>query len=734
MPEPYFDEPIINKNYAALPVHLQENNDNNQHNIRGNSKLSIPSTSRRQSPTTILDKNSPSLLPQRRSPRSAKLSRTNRYSCLSADLEDDEAADIYPHPTQINIVSSDDYISSPLTHISEPTSIMDISDALATIPSDITTLFSTDVHTHPSSVTTAQPLFTPIPSDPDPISVNTNIFSAPDSDHSTTHQSVNKLTSNTSTHIPSHSLSSNTTIWIPKSISSISKSPSPEKWTFALENEISSLISQKVFDLSDLDISSIDPKLIIPSRVIFDVRMNADGSVNKYKARLVAQGNHQDSSTYFETFADTASARTINILLGIAASENLEISTIDVKTAFLYSPIKETIYLKRPPGLSPNIMPNVVRLNKCIYGLRQAAHEWRNLLDRTIKTIGFIQFKTDECVYKYTHQKSNLIIGVFVDDILCLGTDPEIINWFKEQLSNHFTITIKSSVDSFLGMQISHNISARTISLSQPGYITNLMTRFNIDINSSTSFPTTPMSQLDMQDPLPVPLTPSQQKIYMQIVGSVLFLSTRSRPDLSFSVNYLSLFMTKASQHQLDLCYHLLKYIWYSRDLTLIFNGQSGINFFVMVDSSYASHLDRKSHYGISIHMNNNSGSCVSVSKKSTIIALSSTEAEYVGMFEASKIILWLRQLLLELGFPPTQPTILYEDNKSAIHISENGNDKGRTKHMDVRYHLIRDLIKTQVITIKYMPTDSMIADILTKPVDKKTFRKLQAQLLGNLV
>ena len=114
-----------------------------------------------------------------------------------------------------------------------------------------------------------------------------------------------------------------------------------------------------------------------------------------------------------------------------------------------------------------------------------------------------------------------------------------------------------------------------------------------------------------------------------------------------------------------------------------------------MVDSSYASHLDRKSHYGISIHMNNNLGSCVSVSKKSTIIALSSTEAEYVGMFEASKIILWLRQLLLELGFSPTKPpTILYEYNKSAIHISENGNDNGRTKHMDVRYHLIRELIK----------------------------------------
>ena len=117
--------------------------------------------------------------------------------------------------------------------------------------------------------------------------------------------------------------------------------------------------------------------------------------------------NHQDSFIYFNTFADTASARTINILLGIAASENLEISTIDVKTAFLYALIKETINLKRPPGLSPNIMPTVVKLNKYIYGLRQAAHEWR-----TIKCFGFNQLKTDECVYKYTRNTSYLILGV----------------------------------------------------------------------------------------------------------------------------------------------------------------------------------------------------------------------------------------------------------------------------------------------------------------------------------
>ena len=153
-----------------------------------------------------------------------------------------------------------------------------------------------------------------------------------------------------------------------------------------------------------------------------------------------------------------------------------------------------------------------------------------------------------------------------------------------------------------------------------------------------------------------------------------------------------------------------------------------------MVDSSYASHTDRKTHNGISIHMNTNSGSCISISKKSKLLALSSTEAEYIGMYEASKVVLWLRQFLSELGFPTPGPTIMYEDNKSDIHIVQNGNDKGRTKHMDVRYHLIRELVKDNIIQVHCKPTEDMIADILTKPVDSIIFPILRSQLLGHLV
>jgi hypothetical protein len=190
-------------------------------------------------------------------------------------------------------------------------------------------------------------------------------------------------------------------------------------------------------------------------------------------------------------------------------------------------------------------------------------------------------------------------------------------------------------------MQISRNRTNQTISLSQHGYIAHLMSRFNINLSNLLYYPKSPMTIGDMSDPTPVPLSQSQQNIFMQLVSPVFFLSTRSRPDISFVVNYISFFMTNANQNHLNLWYKLLKYIWKTKHLSLTFNGSLGINFYIMVDSSYASHSDRKSQYGISVHMNSKSGSCISISKKGTILAFSSTEAEYIAMYEASKVIMW---------------------------------------------------------------------------------------------
>jgi len=273
--------------------------------------------------------------------------------------------------------------------------------------------------------------------------------------------------------------------------------------------------------------------------------------------------------------------------------------------------------------------------------LAPSSHELRQMLHQTLTSLGCIQFQTDNCIYKININlnKTNqvLYLGVFVDDILCLGTTPDIIEWFHTKLSASYTITFKREIDSFLGMQIHQNEEDKIITLFQPGYIDLLLTKFHIDSTKSNEYPTTPMSSNDMTDPTPDPLSADKQSQYMQIVGSLLFLSTRSRPDISFAVNYLTLFITKATTHHLEISYRILKYICKTRTLALQFSGKHGLNFYVAVDSSYASHKDPKSHHGYSIHMNNSSGSCITSSKKSSMMALSSTEAEYTGMFDASK-------------------------------------------------------------------------------------------------
>jgi hypothetical protein len=237
-------------------------------------------------------------------------------------------------------------------------------------------------------------------------------------------------------------------------------------------------------------------------------------------------------------------------------------------------------------------MTSIVKLNKCIYGLRQAAYEWRLLLDTTLKKIGFIQLQTDKCIYSINRSNNNvqekLILGVYVDDILCLGSTITITSWFHQQLSKYFTITINLKISSFLGMQIDHDVPNKIITISQPGYINTILTRFNITKEVSKYPLQIPFSSYDLTDANPSFLNKQDQSTYMQIIGSLLFLSTRSRPDISFHVNYLSLFMKSATQHQFKLAKRILAYIFHTQDLNLKFHGKAGLSFYTYVDSSYA--------------------------------------------------------------------------------------------------------------------------------------------------
>ena len=189
--------------------------------------------------------------------------------------------------------------------------------------------------------------------------------------------------------------------------------------------------------------------------------------------------------------------------------------------------------------------------------------------------------------------------------------------------------------------------------------------------------------------------------------------------------------MKNPTEFDMNQVNRILSYIFNTKELGLTFTGKGGVVLSVYVDASYAVHDDRKSHFGICMFIGDCSASIATKSKKAKCMAISSTEAEYLALCEAAKLVAWARQLLSELGYPQSAPTVVYEDNQSTIRMVNNGNDKGRTKHIDVRFHYVREMIENKQIVVQYKPTKEMVADILTKATSKPIFTQLRPHLLG---
>jgi hypothetical protein len=195
-----------------------------------------------------------------------------------------------------------------------------------------------------------------------------------------------------------------------------------------------------------------------------------------------------------------------------------------------------------------------------------------------------------------------------------------------------------------------------------------------------------------------------------------------TRDDIKFCLAYLTISMKQATQHHMSQAIRCLSYLIHTPLLGKTLGGSTSVTLWCSSDASYATHPDRKSHFGITMHLGLHSGAFHAVSKKAKIMALSSTEAEYVALFESSKLISWARQFLHDLGFAQLEPTLVFEDNKSTIHMVENGTDRGKTKHMDVRFHYIRELVQNGTIRLEHQSTLLLVADILTKAMPPEGF------------
>ena len=464
---------------------------------------------------------------------------------------------------------------------------------------------------------------------------------------------------------------------------------------------------------------------VISSGWAFHEKKGASGEIIQYKARLVAKGYSQVYGVdYLDTFAPVAKLASLRIILAIAAAEDLEIHQMDVVAAFLAGYLELEIYMEQPEGFKQGTDEEdlVCLLKKSLYGLKQSARIWNQKLRRMLISKGFLQTHSDHCVY--IHPITKVIIAIWVDDLIIAGKNTEDIDEVKRQLKEAFEMKDLGELKYFLGMQVHRNRQKRQIHINQSGYINTVLEKFGLLECNPVSTPIATGTKLCkatadeiMDDP----------KEYQSIVGSEMYPMLCTRPDLAYAISQISQFSNSPSKTHYAAAKRGLRYLKGTPDVGITFSGSLGLRLELFCDADWADGEDRKS---IGAYIATLAGGAVAwKAKKQSMVAASSTEAEYMALLQATKESIWIQRLLSELGRKAENAETIYEDNQGAIALANNPEHHARTKHIDVQYHFVRDYVEKGKIKLEYCPTDEMVADALTKPLARDKHHKMMKRM-----
>ncbi|CAJ2628294.1 unnamed protein product [Trifolium pratense] len=464
------------------------------------------------------------------------------------------------------------------------------------------------------------------------------------------------------------------------------------RWIKAMNEELQALQENFTWDIVSCP-PDVKP---IGCKWVYSVKLNSDGSLNRYKARLVALGNKQEYGIdYDETFAPVSKMTIVRTVISIAASSGWSLHQMGVKNAFLHGDLTEDIYMTPPQGLFSS-SKGVCKLKRSLYGLKQAP--------RACTSAGIV------------------LLLLYVDDMVITGSDLASIQRLKQQLQSAFHMKDLGTLHYFLGLEV-HSTS-KGILLHQHKYATDLISMAGLE---SANLVDTPLEvnvkyHRDDGDLLPDPL------LYRQLVGSLNYL-TITRPDISFVVQQVSQFMHSPRRLHLAVVRRIIRYLKGTSHRGLFFPTGITPKLSAYSDADWAGCPDtRRSVTGWCMFLGS---SLISwKSKKQARVSKSSTESEYRAMSAACSEIIWLRGLLAELGFPQTGHTSLYADNTSAIQIVANTVFHERTKHIEVDCHSIRDAYDDRLIALPHVSTQFQVADILTKAVPRPRHQFLVSKLM----
>lgn len=496
------------------------------------------------------------------------------------------------------------------------------------------------------------------------------------------------------------------------------------QWAVAIQEELNAHESNHTW--------SIVPRTpnmnTIDSKWVFRLKENPEEGAMRFKARLCARGFMQKEGVdYTETFAPVVRYDSLRVLLATVAENELELTQFDVRTAFLYGEVVETIYMKVPEGLDVAEVSNgrresvVCKLEKSLYGLKQAPRCWNKKFTQFLNEFELKECEADPCVFVGQCERKSVLLALFVDDGLVAAESKKTLDIIIKRLSDNFKITIGDS-SVFVGLQIERNKSEKSLVIHQSAYVKKIIEKYRMIDAKVVSVPADPHVTLSSSE---IDDEKSNNVPYREAVGSLVFLASVSRPDIAYAVNVVSRYLNNHNVEHWRAVKRIFSYLKGTAEYGIKYVGGGSKSELVgFSDADYAGDIEtRRSTTGYVFCLTN--GAVSWSSQRQKLVTLSTTEAEYVAASAAARESIWLRKLLSDIGCPCEKETTLFVDNQSAIQLVKNPVYHKRTKHIDIRYHFIREKTENGDIAVEYVPSEEQRADIFTKALPRERFGKL---------
>lgn len=518
---------------------------------------------------------------------------------------------------------------------------------------------------------------------------------------------------------------------IPFSYDQAIASRESEYWKAAIQRELNGLIELGTFEYVRLHDIPPDSN-VMRCHMVFTVKRLEDGRIDKFKCRLVANGSTQRWGIDFDrVFSTVAKISTLRLVLAISAARDYNLTSIDIRQAYLQATLHEDLFMTMPPGLPEYDSDGhklVVKLRKSLYGLKQAGREWGQLLSKALITWGMTQSMIDPCLFTYTSGDSVLWVVVWVDDCVICDNNPRLRTRFVSYLSEVFPVEDKGDLNWILHVRVQRDRKAKKLSLFQDLYVKDLLTRFGGLTDGLTRRFDSPCDaalhlssdQCPEYDSVEFIQMSAHRRDYMSLVGAYLWLANVTRPELSYIAGQLARFVSNPSMLHYRAALRVLLYLKSTQTQGLTFHALGAESIRCFVDSNWSSEFSISGgvidFMGFPVHW---------FSRTQKSVSMSSTEAEYFAACVAAREVMFIRELAADLSVVVTGPTAVYTDNKGVVDLSLDPVAFKKTKHILRAANFVRDLVLRRAIKMEWICGKDNPADLFTKPHELATFRRI---------